>query len=173
MHRTDMVSAERPRRVEWEAQYVSEYVATRYPRTPVRLHVRLGTPPVSTIDRPLTAEEERVFRYRMRWADAVVFTPEETIVIEGKLRAAEYAKAIGELEIYMSLVQYTPEFKELLAPRIVGELLIPGQDPTVETVARRKGYRVVVWAPSWIENFRRAVPPRFSRPVRPEEAGLL
>lgn len=168
-----MVSAERPRRVEWEAQYVSEYVATRYPRTPVRLHARLGTAPVSTLDVPLTAEEERIFRYKMRWADAVVFTPAETIVIEGKLRAAEYAKAIGELEIYISLIPYTPEFKDLLAPKIVGELLIPGTDPTVEVLARRKGYRVTIWTPSWFNTFRQTVAARAVRPVRPEEASLL
>jgi len=162
----------RPRQ-EWEAQYVSDYVAERYPGVPVRLHARLGSTPRSLTGEELGPEEERLLRVRMRWADAIVFRREETIIIEGKLRAAEFAKGLGELEIYLALLPHSPEYAQLLAPRTVGELLIPIRDPTVETIGRRKGFRVVMWAPPWLRAYTDVLEHRQTRPVRPEEAPLL
>jgi len=114
-----------------------------------------------------------MLRVYMRWADAIVFLPKETVVIEGKLRASEYLKAIGELELYLSLLPHTAEYANLLADRAVGELLIPRPDPSVELLARRKGFRVVLWAPPWLSAYLDAIPPRSVRPTRPEEAALL
>jgi len=168
-----MVEIERVKRQEWEAQYVSDYVARRYAGLPCRIHARLGTPVVSVEGAELSAEEERMLRVKMRWADAIVFSPSETIVIEGKLRASEYLKAIGELELYVRLIPLTPDFKDLVAPRVVGELLAPGQDPTVELLAREKGFRFVLWAPDWIQSYLSGIPGRSTRPTRPSEAGLL
>jgi len=162
----------RPRQ-EWEAQYVSDYVARRYPGVPVRIHARLGTQPSSLTGAELEPAEERMLRVRMRWADAIVFRPEETIVIEGKLRASEYLKGIGELELYLALVVHTADYAHLIAGRVVGELLIPVPDPTVETLGRRKGFRVVVWAPSWLSEYTAMLEARFKRPTRPEESVLL
>lgn len=173
MHRTGMVEVERAKRQEWEAQYVSDYVARRYAGLPVRIHARLGTPVVSTAAEPLLAAEERMLRVKMRWADAIVFSPSETIVIEGKLRASEMLKAIGELELYTRLVPLTPDFKDLVASRVVGELLVPGPDPTVELLAREKGFRFVQWAPEWLQDYLGGIAARAARPIRPSEAGLL
>ncbi len=114
-----------------------------------------------------------MLRVYMRWADAIVFSPTETIVIEGKLRGSEYPKALGELEIYVALVPHTAEYAHLLASRVVGELLIPTPDPTVETLARRKGFRVVVWSPPWLSAYLDVIYARQRRGARPEEAPLL
>jgi len=162
----------RPRQ-EWEAQYVSEYVARRYPGVPCRLHARLGTEPKGPSGEDLSEAERRMLRVYMRWADAIVFRPEETIVIEGKLKASEYPKALGELEIYTALVPHTAEYAKLLAPRVVGELLIPVPDPTVDTLCRRKGFRVVVWAPMWLREYLDMIYARQRRGPRAEEAVLL
>ena len=162
----------RPRQ-EWEAQYVSDYVAARYPGVSVRIHARLGSTPRSLTGEELGPEEERLLRVRMRWADAIVFGAQETVVIEGKLRASEYLKAIGELELYLELLPHTSDYTHLLADKIVGELLYPVADPTVEVLARRKGFRVVQWAPSWLSAYLGAIPSRSVRPIRPEEAALL
>jgi len=168
-----MVQGTRRPRQEWEAQYVSEYVARRYPGVPVRLHARLGTQPSSATGEELSEEERRMLRVYMRWADAIVFRPEETIVIEGKLKGSEYPKALGELEIYVALVRHTAEYAHLLADRIVGELLIPTRDPTLETLARRKGFRVVLWAPPWLSAYLDVIYARQRRGPRAEEAVLL
>jgi len=168
-----MERGERRKRHEWEAQYVSEYVARRYPGVPVRIHAHLGTQPRGANGQYLEPAEERMLRVYMRWADAIVFSPSETVVIEGKLRTAEYAKALGELEIYVALVPHTAEYAHLVADRVVGEILVPIPDPTVEMLARRKGFRMVVWAPSWFSAYFGSIEYRSSRAVRPEEAPLL
>lgn len=164
--------ARRPRQ-EWEAQYVSDYVARRYPGVPVRIHARLGTQPRGADGKYLEPAEERMLRVYMRWADAIVFLPTETVIIEGKLRASEYLKAIGELELYLSLLPHTAEYADLLADRVVGELLVPVPDPSVETLARRKGFRMIVWAPSWLSAYLDVIEARHRRGSRPEEARLL
>ena len=168
-----MERGERRPRQEWEAQYVSDYVARRYPGVPVRIHARLGTQPRGPDGKFLEPAEERMLRVYMRWADAIVFLPKETVVIEGKLRASEYLKAIGELELYLSLLPHTAEYADLLADRMVGELLIPSPDPSVETLARRKGFRVVMWAPPWLSAYLDVIQARSARAIRPEEAALL
>ena len=168
-----MVQKARLPRQEWEAQYVSDYVARRYPGMPVSIHARLGPPPDSLTGEELSEEERRMLRVRMRWADAIVFLPQETVVIEGKLRASEYLKAIGELELYLSLLPHSAEYAELLAARAVGELLVPSPDPSVEVLARRKGFRMVVWAPSWLRGYLDSLEARYVRGSRPEEAALL
>jgi len=168
-----MVRGERPKRQEWEAQYVSAYVAAKYPGQSVRIHAHLGTPPRSPDGQFLEPAEERLLRVFMRWADAIVFLPEETIVIEGKLRASEYLKGLGELELYLELLKNSPEYAALIAPRLVGELLVPIEDPTVTVLARRKGFRVVVWAPAWLRGYLDNLDPRKARATRPEESGLL
>ena len=114
-----------------------------------------------------------MLRVYMRWADAIVFLPQETVVIEGKLRASEYLKAIGELELYLSLLPHTAEYADLLADKITGELVVPVPDPSVETLARRKGFRMVLWAPSWLSAYLDALEYRHTRGSRPEESVLL
>lgn len=173
MHQSDMVRGERPKRQEWEAQYVSDYVATKYPGVSVRIHAHLGTTPRSATGQFLEPAEERLLRVFMRWADAIVFLPEQTIVIEGKLRASEYLKGLGELELYLELLRHSPEYAPLIAHTLVGELLVPVEDPTVSVLARRKGFRVVIWAPAWLRGYLDNLDPRKVRATRPEEAGLL
>jgi hypothetical protein len=168
-----MARKERLPRQEWEARYVSDYVARRYPGVPVRIHARLGTPPRTPEGEPLESAEERMLRVYMRWADAIVFRPEETVIIEGKLNTQMYLMGIAQLELYLSLLPHTGEYAHLLADKVTGELLIPSEDPTIESLARRKGLRVVIWAPSWLSEYLDSIPARYTRPVRPEEAELL
>lgn len=173
MYRTDMVRGERLKRQEWEAQYVSAYVAQRYPGQSVRIHAHLGTQPRSADGKFLEPAEERLMRVYMRWADAIVFLPEETVIIEGKLRSSEYLKALGELELYIELLQHSAEYASMISSRIVGELLVPVEDPTVSVLARRKGFRVVIWSPPWLKAYMDNLDPRKVRGSRPEESGLL
>ena len=164
---------ERKRRKEWELLYVSQYIATRYPHVPCVIHAHLGTLPQSLSGRELEPAEERMLRVRMRWADAIVFCPDESIIIEGKLRASELLKAVGELELYTHLLPLTPDYRHLIADRITAQLLTPIQDPSVETLCRRKGYQYVVWTTPLITQYLAEIPPRETRPIRPEEARYL
>jgi len=163
----------RKKRYEWEAQYVADYVATRYPSIPCRLHARLGTPPEPLSAEELEPEERNMLRVKMRWADAIVFLPDRTVVIEGKLRASELLKALGELELYIHLLPLTPDYRSLIAPRLEGQILTPISDPTVEALCRRKGFSMVVWSPPWLNEYLAQIPKRERRAIRPEESAMI
>jgi len=163
----------RQKRREWEAEYVSEYCAMTFPRTPVVFHCRLGTWPAPLTAEELSPEEQAMLRVRMRWADAVVIEPERILVIEGKLRASEFLKGLGELQLYTHLVAHTPEFEKFRNRQVKGRLLIPLMDPAVSLMARQQNLEVAVYAPTFWAEFLAAVQPRQARPIRPEEASLL
>jgi len=114
-----------------------------------------------------------MLRVRMRWADAVIIMDDRILVVEGKLRASEFLKGVGELLVYTHLVRVTPEFEKFRGLPVVGRLLIPIPDPVVETVARSQGLQVQVFRPSFWEEFLAAVQPRQARPIRPEESTLI
>ena len=165
--------AARAKRREWEAEYVSEYCAAVFPATPVIFHCRLGTWPQPLTAPELSPEERAMLRVRMRWADAVVIQPHRLIVIEGKLRASEFLKGLGELLVYTQLVAHTPEFEKFKNRRVTGRLLIPIADPVVDMVGRQQNLEIAVYKPKFWDEFKTAVQPRQARAIRPEESALL
>jgi len=167
------VLAERPRRREWEAEYVSEYVTATWSRTPVIFHCRLGTWPTPLSAPDLSPEEQAMLRVRMRWADAVVILPDKLVVIEGKLRASEFLKGLGELQVYTHLVAHTPEFERLRDHRVAGRLVIPVSDPVVELIGRQQNLEIAVFQPSFWTEYTDILQARQTRPIRPEEKSLI
>jgi len=114
-----------------------------------------------------------MLRVRMRWADAVILLPEKILVVEGKLRASEFLKGLGELQVYRHLIEHTPEFKSLLPRTVVGRLVIPVDDPVVSMVARQQGLEVAVYKPTFWTEYTRLLQPRQTRSIRPEEHSLI
>jgi len=167
-----MMGVRAPRR-EWEAEYVAEYCREAFKGLTVIYHCRLGTWPTPLTAPELTPEEQAMLRVRMRWADAVVIAPKIITVVEGKLRASEFLKGLGELQLYMHLVRHTPEFAKFKDRAVAGRLVIPFEDPALSLIARRQGIDVAVYKPSFWKEYLAAIQPRQARPIRPEEAALL
>jgi len=162
----------RPRR-EWEAEYVAEYVSAEFPGEKVVYHCRLGTWPTPLTEVALSEEEQAMLRVRMRWADAVILLPKKILVVEGKLRASEFLKGLGELQLYVHLVPHTEEFLAWKGTPVVGRLLIPIADPVVEAIARQQGIETAVYKPKFWKEFLTAIQPRQARAIRPEEVQFL
>jgi len=114
-----------------------------------------------------------MLRVRMRWADAVILLREKIIVVEGKLRASEFLKGLGELQVYTHLLKVTPEFEKFKDRMVVGRLLTPIEDPVVNAIARQQGIETAVYKPKFWADFITAIQPRQGRAIRPEEAQLL
>jgi len=114
-----------------------------------------------------------MLRVRMRWADAIIIQPNVITVVEGKLRASEYLKGLGELQVYMHLVAHTPEFKELMPRTVAGRLVIPILDPVVELIARQNHIDVATYKPSFWTEYSQLLQPRQTRSIRPEEHSLI
>jgi len=164
---------ERRQRREWEAEYVAEYCQAAFPGLPVVYHARLGTWPTPLTAGELTEEEQAMLRVRMRWADAVILTGQKIIVVEGKLRASEFLKGLGELQVYTHLLKVTPEFEKFKDRPAVGRLLLPIEDPVVMAIARQQGLETAVYKPTFWNQFIAAIQPRQGRAIRPEEAKLI
>jgi len=164
---------ERRQRREWEAEYVAEYCSQAFPGEKVIYHCRLGTWPTPLTAGELTPEEQAMLRVRMRWADAIVLLPNKILVIEGKLRASEFLKGVGELQLYTHLVLHTEEFLAWKGTPVVGRLLIPFEDPAVIAITRQQGIETAVYKPTFWAAFISAIQPRQGRAIRPEEAKLL
>jgi len=163
----------RAKRREWEAEYVSEYCSQAFPGTTIVFHCRLGTWPGPLTAGELSESEQAMLRVRMRWADAVVIQPERILVVEGKLRASEFLKGLGELQLYVHLVAHTPEFEKFKDRPVVGRLLLPIEDPAVALIARQQGIETATYKPTFYADFLNAIQPRQARPIRPEEAKLI
>ena len=83
-----------------------------------------------------------------RWADAVVVSREELVVIEAKIRSMP--GAISQLQLYGELVPQTPELRPYLGlPRVL-ELVVAVEDPAVRRLAERSGIRHRVYRPAWL-----------------------
>ena len=163
----------RRKRREWEAEFVSEYVAATFPGRRAYFHQRLGTWPGPLTSEDLSDAERSLIRVYMRWADAVIPLEDQIIVVEGKLRASEFLKGLGELLVYTQLIPHTEQFRAWRGSRVVGRLLIPILDPVVSAVAGRQGFQVAVFKPSFWEEFLDTIQGRQSRPIRPKEAELF
>jgi len=114
-----------------------------------------------------------MLKVRMRWADAVILLPEKLIVVEGKLRASEFLKGVGELQLYTHLVPHTEEFLAWKGTQVVGRLVIPFEDPAVIAITRRQGMETAIYKPTFWAAFLDTIQPRQGRAIRPEEAQLL
>lgn len=130
-----------------ETRLVSEYLAATYPDAIVMERVRLG--PVVAVggNEGLTDAEVRMSGVFRRFADAIVVTKSELIVVEGKMRAAP--DAVAQLHLYNELVDDTfdlLDYKHL--PRAL-ELVTAIADPAVERMAAKFDVRVRVYRPAW------------------------
>jgi hypothetical protein len=86
-----------------------------------------------------------------RWADAIIVTPTELIILEGKIIAAP--GSIAQLQLYLDLVAKTPELVPFLDRTPRGVLLVAVEDPATTALAGRWGIRVVVYRPPWIDDY--------------------
>lgn len=86
-----------------------------------------------------------VFR---RFADAVVITRTELVLIEAKMRSAP--DAIGQLLLYKTLVRETFELLDWAHLPLVLELVVAVDDPAVRRMAEEIGIRVKVFRPAWL-----------------------
>jgi hypothetical protein len=146
-----------------ESRLVSEYLAETYPGAQWFVNLRIGA--TGTMDGVDLTDPGQVglLRNRNRYADAVVVTPAELVVVEGTMWQAD-AK-VGQLQAYMMVVRFTPALLPYLERPVVGELVTGQDDPLAAAICRRAGIRYVHYEPPWIDDFYAAYPHRRRRPT--------
>lgn len=149
---------------QWELEMLSEYAAKFYRDWEVRFRVRLGRVPPELTKEGQTAMENILSGNWRRWADLVAIRDHEIHVIEGMIKAQP--GKVSQLELYLSLLPYTPELEEFKTYTLVGELVYCVEDVQLIALARAKGIRCVQFVPSWIDQWKAAIPAGWSSPRR-------
>ena len=162
-----------PRKTEFtkfgEMRMVAEYIERTYPDDVVFMRLRLGSL-VPDGPRPdLTKEEMAMLGVFRRWADAVVITPTELIVVEASLRSDTGDPS--KLIVYGRLVPHTAELQEFSDRRLQLELVVAVEDPVVRQVAQELGIRCRVYEPKWFPQYLAQLHRRERRPT--QARGLL
>lgn len=135
-----------------EIRLVAEYCAATFPDAHVYQNQRLGPPVINDAGQfQSQAEMNMVGGNLRRWADAIIVSPTELVVLEGKIIA--HPGSISQVMLYMQLVPTTPELQPFLDRQIVGRLLVAVEDPVVTSLADRLGIRTVVYRPPWIDDY--------------------
>ena len=112
-----------------EMRMVAEYVSQTYPADLVYIRMRLGS---ALPDRPvpdMAPEDVAMLGVFRRWADAVVITKRELIVIEASIRSDTGDPS--KLLIYGRLVPHTPELNEFRDRKLLLELVVAVADPAL------------------------------------------
>jgi hypothetical protein len=152
-----------------EMRMVAEYVQRTYPQGMVFMRLRLGVMEPDVGPRALSPEEMAMLGVFRRWADAVVVTQDELIVVEASIRSDSGDPS--KLVLYGRLVPKTPELTPFLNRRLVLELVVAVEDPAVTALAQEMGIRVRVYPPPWLPEYLAQLHRRERRPV--QARGLL
>jgi len=148
---------------------VAEYVQRTYREALVFMRLRLGVLEPDVGPRDLSPEETAMLGVFRRWADAVVVTRDELIVVEASIRSDTGDPS--KLVLYGRLVPSTPELKAYLGKRLVLELVVAVEDPAVSALAHEMGIRTRVYRPPWLPEYLANLHRRERRPV--QARGLL
>jgi len=138
-------------RVEWEARYVSQYLADKYPTAIVMHRVPMGDIPEELKQAVGAIAATQWFRPSRPVADAIAITPTHLVLIEGKI--FDPNRAIGQLLFYSRLIDFTPElapYKDL--PRIY-QVVTAREPPWASHAQEFTDVQIIVYAPDWIQDY--------------------
>lgn len=143
---------------------VAEYISGAYRDSLVFMRLRLGHLVPGGDRSELTDAEAQMMGVFRRWADAVVVTAHEVIVVEASIRSDTGDPS--KLVLYGRLVPHTPELREYLDRPVVLELVVAVEDPAVSAFAHELGIRTRVYRPPWLPEYLKQLHPRERRPVQ-------
>lgn len=120
--------------------------------------VRLGS--LDTVGKhgELSTEERLMMGVLRRWADAIVITKDELVLIEASIRPD-----LGDpskLEIYRDLIGFTPELEPYRGLPVFLEYVYAIEDPVVIKYCKQRNIRTVHFSPPWILDYMRELFPR-------------
>lgn len=131
-------------RKNYEKRMVYEYVTVAYPEELQWRNVRIGPYKES--------EFGKMYAFLRRWADAIVVTKKEVIIIEGKIKPN--AGVISQLQLYIQEFTRTPEFKMIWHMPVRGQIVCVFRDAIVERMAEDAGMEYVIYEPSFMADIR-------------------
>ncbi len=144
-----------------ESRLLADYLAARYPGQLWFTQLRVGPTRQSALALATDQAEINLARRFNRWADAVVVTPSEVVVIEATMHRA--GEKLGKVLEYLALAKRTPELMPYLDRPFRAEIVTGQHDALAQRVIEGQGVSYVHFPPSWIEDFYRIYPARRMR----------
>ena len=137
--------------IHGETRLLSEWLMQTYPNDRWSANVKLGADIQPKTGLVLDESEKRMFAAYKRYADAVVITQSEILVIEAKM--FNPVEAVGPLLQYIDLVKHTPELREFAGRAVVGILLSAIDDAVAAAICARLHLRFIAYSPPWLQEF--------------------
>jgi hypothetical protein len=135
----------------WSTMLLREWAAKVYPGFQVYEQYRLGPTHASLVGVTVTPGLEEALRTMNWYADGVIYAPNETLLIESKMKPNP--SAVGQALFYLRLLPSTPQHNSKPYAPIVPVVLFAESDPTVTVFAQSLGVRVVTYTPRWVEDY--------------------
>jgi len=131
-----------------ETRLLAEYLKNTYSQFPFLTNVPLGL-----VNEELLKTEgytkglrmQRPLRYEV---DAIVLLPRYFVLIEAKVW--HISDGAGKLNLYKSLIPFTPELRQYEPREIIMELVVPWTNPNLEIMCRDNDINLHVFKPDWI-----------------------
>jgi hypothetical protein len=139
------------RRIPASTMLLHEWASLRYPGALVFYQLRLGPTNRTLVNVTVTPELERMLRVANWYADAVILTESEGLMVEAKVEPNP--SAIGQALFYLRLYWQTPELAGYSHLPFSPVVLFAENDPTVADFARSLGVRVEIYTPPWIADY--------------------
>jgi len=136
-----------------ERRYIVEFVNSHFPSalwrgfnvpvTPISDEMRKRYPDVSS----------RYFTRFRKYADAIVVTDDEVLILEAKLRHP--IEALGQLLVYVYWSYQVPELRRFRPRKHVGAIVAPLDDQFLRIPMEQAGFRLYIFKPKWAMDYLR------------------
>lgn len=135
----------------WSTQLLREWAALKYPGIVLREQLRLGPTTASLAGVAVDPTLEAMLRVENWYADGLLITPGEILLVEAKVKADP--SAVGQVLFYQRQAIRTPELAAQLHKPIIPTVLFGESDADVSSFARAMGCRVEIYTPQWIADY--------------------
>lgn len=123
-----------------ERRFINEYLHEKFSDKHYQTRVWLGP--------AQPGKEANEYMVVGKWADAILFEPQQITIIETKLEPV--ATAIGQLEMYEQEFPKTLRFQQYWNTPIKKSLVTTRVDESVQDVCKLHNIEYVVYHPDWI-----------------------
>ena len=147
-----------------ERRYIAEYLLETYPQGGYYTNVALGPIPDEITARYGLSAGAALFQPSRLRIDAVVPQKTSYLLIEAKIR--EPRDAIGNLLLYRTQAQITPDLPEYVGQPFQARLVVPWALDWVVAAAKEHGMEIAIYLPPWVEGYVRERQNYFTRDYR-------
>lgn len=139
------------RRVQASTQLLHAWVSLAHPTAIAKYEMRLGPTPLNVGTFPVSPQIVAMLRNANRYADLVYVEPDEVGVVEAKV--VPTPGCVSQLSAYAGLVFSTPELQQYLTKPFRQYHLWAVDDEQVHSMASQAGQAVIIYTPTWIEDY--------------------